>query len=98
MGSIKTVITLDEMIDYLNELLHLDPSTIGALVANRVPCNQYLAEHESVQVVSQNRGWHVGLLGILNGMWGTYNGVDGPIAVVFQDGNLVKFVKRQSLK
>lgn len=85
-------ITLTETIKLLNGLLALDRPAIAALVANRVPCNDALAAHESVQVQPQHGGHHVGLLGILNGLWGTFNGVDGPIAVVWDNGYLVEFM------
>lgn len=94
----KETLTLDDVIQYLNEILRLDRPAIAALVANRVPCNDALADHESVQVMPQHGGYHVGLLGILNGMWGAFNGVDGPIATVWNDGYLVRFAKRQDME
>lgn len=87
---------VDQMIDYLNELIELDRPAIAALIANRVPCNQALADHPTVQVHQQNDGFHVGLLGIINGFFGVNDNGWGPITVVFEDGNLRGFVRTGS--
>lgn len=47
-----------------------DPAAVHALVANRVPCNQFLADDEFV-VVNQTTAlpgerYHVGALGLVN--------------------------------
>lgn len=79
----------DDLIEFLNELLALDPVAISNLVGNRVTCNEALAHHPSVQVRGEygERGvYTVGLLGILNGYCGTIDGGDkngwGPITAV----------------
>lgn len=80
----------ESMIEFLNELIELDRPAIAVLIANRVPCNEALANHPTVQVGAQHGGYHVGLLGVLNGYMGTYD--EGPrkgfgaIAAVFEDG------------
>lgn len=89
-------ISLDDAIDYLNELLDRDRPAIAAMVANRVPCNRGLADHPTVQVMQQHGGYHVGLLGVINGMFGVFNGTDGPIAAVFEDGYLLRFTRREA--
>ena len=58
------------VVAFLNELVEIDRPAIAALVANRVPCNEQLANHPSVQVSAQHGGFHVGLLGLLNGLCG----------------------------
>ena len=65
-----------KIVEYLNTLIEADRPAIAALIANRVPCNQTLADHPTCQVGTQNGGYHVGLLGILNGLCGIYD--DGP--------------------
>jgi hypothetical protein len=67
----------NKIIDYLNELTKLDKPAMGALISNRVPCNQQFADHPTCQCSSQNDGFYVGLLGILNGLCGIYD--DGPL-------------------
>jgi len=73
----------EKMADFLNGLLELDRPAIAALIANRVPCNEKLAEHHSVQVTKQHGGCHVTMLGILNGLCGSNdtNGWGGLVAV-----------------
>lgn len=92
----KSQVTIDETIDLLNELIRLDKPAIAALLANRVPCNQALADHPTVQVQAQNDGYHVGLLGIINGLFGTDDHLWGPICFEFEDGHLTKFKRTPS--
>ena len=63
----------EKIVDYLNELTGMDRPAMGALISNRVPCNEELANHPTCQVGMQNGGWHVGLLGLLNGLCGMYD-------------------------
>jgi len=84
---------LDETIDFLNQLFEIDPNALAALIANRVPCNQGMADHPAVQVGKQNGGYHVGMLGILNGLFGTDERGYGAIMAVFDSdsGDLLRF-------
>lgn len=91
--TMNQTISIDDAISYLNDILSIDRPAIAALIANRVPCNEQLAEHPTVQVQPQHGGFHVGLLGILNGMFGVDNLSHGPITVVFEDGNLLRFAR-----
>lgn len=90
---IKEQVTLDEALSFLNELIQLDANAIAALIANRVPCNEQLANHPTAQCAAQHGGYHIGMLGIINGMFGVHEevGVEdwGPITFVFRDHNLV---------
>jgi hypothetical protein len=60
-------------VDTLNSAFLADPNAMHALVCNRVPCNQQLADHPTV-VVDENRTLGadgcatVGALGLLNGV------------------------------
>lgn len=56
--------------DYLNELNEIDPDAVRRLCFQRVPCNDRLRDHPTVQVRSDKDGSNaaVGLLGILNGL------------------------------
>lgn len=87
-------IGLDQTIEYLNKLLELDRPAIAALLANRVPCNEALANHPSVQVNAQHGGYNVGMFGILNGLFGTFSDGWGKMMYIFDEsGNLVKFAR-----
>lgn len=88
----KELVSIDETIAYLNELLLLDKPATAALLANRVPCNQELADHPTVQVDAQHGGFHVGLLGIINGLFGVHDESQyGPICYEFENGDLIRF-------
>lgn len=76
-----------KIVDFLNELLEIDRPAIAALIANRVPCNQRMADHPTVQVGAQHGGFHVGLLGILNGLCGIHENGMGAIAAIFETHN-----------
>ena len=91
--TIRTQVTLDETIDYLNGLIETDRVAIAALIANRVPCNQQLADHPTVQVFRQHGGYLVGLLGILNGLFGVFEDMYSPIVFVFKEGSLLRVEK-----
>ena len=68
----QSQVTPQQAVHRLNEILSLDPEALAALVGNRVPCNKALAEHPTVQVhLNPDGSFEVGLLGILNGIFGT---------------------------
>lgn len=87
----------EKIVAFLNECLELDRPAVAALIANRVPCNQALADHPTVQAGAQHGGYNVGMLGILNGLCGTFENSTGAIAAIFetpapgQFGDLVRF-------
>lgn len=86
-AQIREQISLDETIAYFNELIELDRPALAALVANRVPCNKALADHPTVQAGAQHGGFYVGLIGIINGLFGIHENGWGSIAWVFEDGD-----------
>ncbi len=89
----KPAITVDDAIGLLNEAVALDRPAMAALLANRVPCNAAFADHPTIQVQAQHGGYHVGLLGIINGLFGVDDDGKGPICSVFTDGQLQEFAK-----
>jgi hypothetical protein len=98
----------DDMINFLNSLLVYDRHFVQELVALRVPCNEQIANHPSVQAVGgadtdgfiRKGEYRCGVLGILNGYcgaidYGEYVGW-GPIAAIYDQGLLVKFIRTDS--
>jgi hypothetical protein len=88
----------DLLIERLNEIAGHDPVAMGKLIDARVPCNDALADHPSVQVhdFDDDKPPVVGMLGILNGLVGTID--DGPkkgwgfiTAVCEDDGSVSGF-------
>lgn len=80
---------LQTTVDYLNELLEIDPTSIQTLIDTRVPCNAEMANHETVQVaLADDNKFTLGPLGLLNGLLGR----DGQVIVAcYQQGILIKF-------
>lgn len=98
----KETITVDEVIDGLNYLLQVDPKAISDLIETRVSCSQNLANHPTVQVVgNESEGYRVGLLGILNGLFGVDAEGWGPIAAQFEKddlGTVVGFTRSDAVR
>lgn len=86
----KESITIDEMIDYLNELIEKD-SSIRHLLDIRIHCNEETYNHPTVQVGPHGNIYMVGFIGIINGMFGVYDNGMGPIAVEMDNGQIIKF-------
>jgi hypothetical protein len=76
-------------VNVLNEALAADPVAVTALVAARVPCAEALADHESIQVSAKEGVYSVGILGILNGIFGIRDDGMGFIAAVVEDDGTV---------
>lgn len=86
----------DLLIDRLNQIAMFDKKAMRDLIKARVPCNEHLAEHPSVQVQYEDGQGLVGILGILNGIVGAIpdGGLKGfgYISAVFDDqGNFERF-------
>ncbi len=58
--------TMQDAVDLLNEMVLLDPFLINQLIKSRMPCNENIIEHPTIQVMV---GDEVGLLGVLNGIF-----------------------------
>jgi len=88
---------VDEVVNKLNEMNALDPSVIAKLIAFRVPCNQALADHPTVQVGNTGKGFEVGLLGVLNGLIGVGSDGWGFLAVELSDDGtqVIRFFHRE---
>lgn len=99
----------DDLIAFLNSLVAIDPYAMAELLCIRVPCNQVLADHPSVQVAAggERSGYtfiapntfRVGMLGVLNGFCGTLDDGPrkgwGPIAAIYDDGKLLRFERSE---
>ena len=61
---------LDIALQVLNEAYEADCAAMHALICNRVPCNQALADHPTIQVGTNNvtPTFDVGMLGVINGI------------------------------
>lgn len=92
MKKVKEKITLKETVDFLNELLKIDPIAITALFSMRIACNETLADHETVQVSMLGKDYcQVGVIGILNGLFGIDEYGWGHISIDYDDGKVTGF-------
>lgn len=87
----KESITPDDVCDLLNELLSVDYDSIYELVTRHVECNQALVDHETVQVRGYAGPPSVGMMGIINGMFGVNQNGHGPICYEIENGKILKF-------
>jgi hypothetical protein len=73
------------IVERLNEIAQCDANAMRVLCETRVPCNETLRNHHTVQVLVDRNGEHptVGLLGILNGIVGIADNGWGYIAGIF---------------
>lgn len=88
---IHEAISLDETLAFLNALVKVDADAVTALIDARVPCNDDLSDHPTVQCGEGK----VGMLGIFNGLFGTYDDgpkkMYGPITAVLDQGKITRF-------
>lgn len=96
--SIKESVTIDDVIGLLNELLEKDRDAVVPLFTRRVPCNEAIAKHPTVQVsYSKSNGIaHLGVLGLLNGLFGVDDrnwGVLGMEVDEQDNDKILKFVR-----
>jgi len=97
---IKESLKLDETIEFLNDLLKQDAEAVTNLCESRVKCNEEIANHPTVQVRGYEEKTSVGLLGILNGLFGVhgeeagkFKGYGGIMAIYDNNNKIVKFAR-----
>lgn len=88
---IKEKVTIQEVVDFLDELLKVDQAAITALFSMRTACNKKLAEHETVQVGGQGNYYQVGMIGVFNGLFGIDEHGWGHIAANYDNGVITCF-------
>ncbi len=79
-------ITIQHVLDVLNEAVKADKAAIKNLIAQRVTCNKQLADHPTIQVAQNKEGneWEVGFLGVLNGLFGAAEDGWGAIGAIYE--------------
>lgn len=88
----KNSVTIQEVLALLNAITLTDPKAATELINARVPCNEELANHPTIQVGKDDDGQIVvGILGVLNGLFGTDDRGMGPIAVHMLNDDQVNF-------
>lgn len=81
---IRSSVTVDRVLEVLNRAVEADPEAMHSLIEHRVYCNDRLAVDPDIQVAVQpDHKQTVGLLGLLNGLFGNQSGW-GAIAATFE--------------
>ena len=90
---------INNAIEVLNRIHQSDSRVLPRLIGYRIGCNAVLAADPTVQVGKTPLGWEVGLLGIINGLFGINANGSGWITAVFDDdGNLLRFQRTSTLQ
>ncbi len=96
-------VSIDDVIVFLNELIELDKDMVVELLIKRIPCNKAIAEHPTVQVFcdvelsgqSFKNVYSVGMMGIINGLFGANRQGAGLIRYVLGDEGLIRFERNE---
>lgn len=96
-GGAGGMTTINEAITILNTILEADRGALQQLIDHRVLCNEALADHPTVQVGAVNGEYCVGVLGVINGLFGVDERQWGFIAAEYNDaGQLERFRRTPS--
>jgi hypothetical protein len=94
-------VSIDDTIEYLNELLALDAKAMAALIGSRVPCNAALRDHPTALVLATGptgSNARIGILGLLNGLFGVRDDGLGEICAIFDKSDkLVRFERTRNV-
>jgi len=90
---LKESITPQDACDLLNEMLALDYECVYGLIAHRQRCNEAVAYHPTIQVQQYALDEYpkVGIVGILNGMFGIREDGMGAICYEEDQGKILRF-------
>lgn len=88
---IKDSVTVDDVIELLNDAFAKDPEAMNQLAQARVVCNDALADHSTIQVGQFGGEYKVGIIGILNGIFGIndrgWGVISGDFEVICPNGH-----------
>jgi len=88
----KESITAKDVVKLLNQMLKIDRQCVEKLIENRVPCTRKLAMHPTIQVIGKGDGtYRIGMMGIINGMFGIDDNGMGQIVAYYKSGILINF-------
>jgi hypothetical protein len=90
---LKQSVTPQDVCDLLNELLKLDYDCAHGLISYRQQCNESVATHQSIQVQQYNGDTFpkVGIIGVLNGVFGIRDDGMGAICFEVDNGRVLGF-------
>jgi hypothetical protein len=93
--SLEPMISVSDALEVLNRVHEADPTVMPALIALRVPCNEAVADDPTVQVatipadqIGKRDGYfEVGVLGLINGLFGVDDQGIGHIGAFYDDSH-----------
>ena len=102
----RNEVTVSQVVELLNQALKIDSIAITNLVRTRVVCNRGLANHQTIQVGlapgcdpednPKDHEYEVGLLGLINGLFGIDEKQWGAIAAEMDKaGHICNFLVRE---
>ena len=100
----RNEVTVEQVVELLNQALEADETALTDLIQTRVACNKKLAEHSSIQVglapgcnsEDKKLFYEVGILGLLNGLFGVDEKSWGAIAAEMnKTGHVNRFMVRE---
>lgn len=90
---LKDSVTINDVVELLNDAFEKDSGAMDALCNTRVVCNKELANHPTIQVGKYGDEYKVGLIGILNGIFGTAEDGWGAIGIEVDGDKLIGFLR-----
>lgn len=95
----KEQISIDDVVAFFNEMLELDSGVTNSLINNRTKCNDKFTDHPTIQVQQrvEDPSPKVGILGIINGIFGINEHGFGPICCEVDENNKIIKFKRTGL-
>lgn len=100
----RNEVTVEQVVELLNQALSDDDVALTELIQTRVACNEKLSKHSSIQVglapgcdpKDKKLFYEVGILGLLNGLFGVDEKEWGAIAAEMDKaGHVHRFVVRE---
>ena len=89
---VKDHVSIYATVDFLNKLLKIDKNAVSSLFSMRITCNEKLADHKTVQVRELGKDtFQVGMIGILNGLFGIDEFGWGHIVADYKNGLITGF-------
>lgn len=92
---LKESVSVQDVCDLLNEMLKADYGCVEALVSYRAMCSDIIADHPTIQVrkFKDDEFPTVGILGILNGLFGIREDGMGALCMEVddEDGTILGF-------
>ena len=89
---LKRSITVQDVCNLLNEMLACDYGATHDLLCFHTRCNNELLTHPTIQVIHAGADIPtVGILGVLNGLFGVNDDNRGPISCVWENDYIIRF-------